>query len=283
LARDRAANWCRSRNSPAIASYYSKPIIASFQLRIFAVTFRGALEGREHVVSLYDMKQHSHLAHAFGGHDPGVCAHNQCANSWRLSGEEQLATPHYKEGMALAEMLDHPNSLAHGLHNAGIGYQLGGDREATYEAAHRAANLAEKFALPPWRASSQILVGWATASGAGSADAVRLIDAEIANATAVGPLPQYYLGLAAEVLLAAGRPTDALGHLDRALAGLDEAGIGIYLPEIYRLRGACLLALDRRNKAEARSAFASAADIANRQGAVIFERRALTCLSEFKT
>ena len=177
-------------------------------------------------------------------------------------------------------MLDHPNSLAHGLHNVGIGHQLGGDREATYAAAHRAAALAEKFGLPPWRASSLILVGWATATGAAAADAVRLIDAEIANATAAGPLPQYYLGLAAEVLLAAGRPADALGHLDRAIAGIDEAGVGIYLPEIYRLRGACLLALDRRNKAEARSAFATAADIARRQGAVIFERRAQASLSE---
>jgi predicted ATPase len=176
--------------------------------------------------------------------------------------------------------LDHPNSLAHGLHNAGIGYQIGGDREATYAVAHRAAALAEKFGLPPWRASSQILVGWAMASGATNADAVRLIDSEIANATAVGPLPQYYLGLAAEVLLAAGRPADALGHLDRAIAGIDEAGVGIYLPEIYRLRGACLLALDRGNKTEARSAFTTAVDIAGRQGAVIFERRAQAALSE---
>lgn len=109
---------------------------------------------------------------------------------------------------------------------------------------------------------------------------MRLIDAEIANATAAGPLPQYYLGLAAEVLLTSGRAADALGHLDRAIAGIDEVGIGIYLPEIYRLRGACLLALDRRNKSEARSAFATAADIAKRQGAVIFERRAEASLSE---
>jgi hypothetical protein len=43
-----------------------------------------------------------------------------------------------------------------------------------------------------------------------------------------------------------------------------------------------LLALDRRNAAEARSAFATAADIAKRQGAVIFERRAWNSLSEFE-
>src|SRR5206468_3585310 len=99
----------------------------------------------------------------------------------------------------------------------GIGYQLGGDREATFAAAHRAAAMAEKFGLPPWRASSLILVGWASATGAAASDAVRLIDSEIGNATASGPLPQYYLGLAAEVLANAGRPGDALAHLDRAL------------------------------------------------------------------
>jgi predicted ATPase len=178
-------------------------------------------------------------------------------------------------------MLDHPNSLAHGLHNTGIGNQLGGDREATLIAARRAAGLAEKFGLPPWRASSLVLVGWATATGPGAADAVRLIETEIAGATAVGPLPQYYLGLAAEVLLVAGRPAEALAHLDRALAGIDEPGIGIYLPEIYRLRGACLLALDRRNKDQARLAFTTAAEIARHQGAVIFERRAQASLAEF--
>jgi predicted ATPase/class 3 adenylate cyclase len=281
LARDRAGELV----SLAQQSGDRELLLEAYHCQLSTAHFRGdvqgALEGCRHAIALYDMTQHRHLAHAFGGHDPGVCAHVQCGNSWQLSGEEQQARQHFTQGIALAEMLDHPNSLAHGLHSTAMGHQFEGDREAAYTAAHRSAALADKFGLPPWRASSLILVGWATATGAGAADAVRLIDTEIANATAVGPLPQYYLGLAAEVLLAAGRPADALGHLDRAIAGIDEAGIGIYLPEIYRLRGACLLALDRHNKAEARSAFAIAVDIGKRQGAVIFERRAQASLSEF--
>jgi hypothetical protein len=55
------------------------------------------------------------------------------------------------------------------------------------------------------------------------------------------------------------------------------------LPEIYRLRGECLLALDRNNKDEARSAFATALGIARRQGAIIFGRRTETSLSEVDT
>jgi tetratricopeptide (TPR) repeat protein len=260
-------------------------LLEAYHCQLSTAHFRGdvaaALDGCRNAIALYDMAQHRHLAHAFGGHDPGVCAHAQCGNSLQLSGDGQGARRHFTQTIELAEMLDHPNSLGHGLHNIGIGHQLGGDREATYRVAHRAAVVADKFGLPPWRASSLVLVGWATATGAGIADAVRLIDAEIAGATAVGPLPQYYLGLAAEVLLAAGRPADALGHLDRAIAGIDEPGIGIYLPEIYRLRGACLLALDRNNRDEARSAFATAVEIAKRQGAVIFARRAEESFSEF--
>jgi class 3 adenylate cyclase/tetratricopeptide (TPR) repeat protein len=283
LARDRASELVSLAQQSGDRELLLEAYHCQFSTAYFRGDVVGAREGGQHVIALYDMQQHRHLAHAFGGHDPAICAHIQCGNSWRLSGEERKATPHFTQGIALAEMLEHPNSLAHGLHNVGIGYQLGGQREETYAAAHRAAALADKFGLPPWRASSLILVGWATACGAGAADAVRLIDAEIGNATAGGPLPQYYRGLAAEVLLAAGRAADALGHLDLAIAGIDEAGVGIYLPEIYRLRGACLLALDRRNKAEARSAFVAAADIARRQGAVIFERRAEASLSELAT
>ena len=184
-------------------------------------------------------------------------------NTLQLVGDRRPGARQQRSGLALAETLDHPNSLAFALHNLAICHQLVGDRDAAFAAAHRAAALAEKFGLLPWRAGSLLLTGWATAVGSGVADAARLVDAEIDNATAAGPLPQYYLGLAAEVLLAAGRPADGLAHLDRAIAAIDEPGIGFYLPEIYRLRGECLLALGRGNKDEARQALATARDIAN--------------------
>jgi tetratricopeptide (TPR) repeat protein len=105
------------------------------------------------------------------------------------------------------------------------------------------------------------------------------LDAEIDNTIAVSPLPQYFLGLGSEILLNAGRPAEGLSYVDRALAALDEPGVGYYLPEIYRLRGECLLALDRHNKEEARLAFETARNIARQQGAIIFERAALASIS----
>ena len=231
-------------------------------------------------VETYDMARHRHLCQAFGGHDPGVCAHVCRAVALQESDDREQAQKSGAAGIALAEALDHPNTLGQALAHIGVGLQLVGDRDATLAAARRAVALAEKFGLLPWRAGGLLLTGWATAVGAGIADAARLIDAEIDNAIATSPFSHYYLGLAAEVLLAAGRPADGLAHLDRAIAAVDEPGVGFYLPEIHRLRGECLLSLSRRNKAKARQAFMTAREVARLQGATLFELRAKTRLVE---
>jgi predicted ATPase len=152
--------------------------------------------------------------------------------------------------------------------------QLVGERPAVLAAAERAFGVAEKFGIRTYGASSLMLTAWASAIGSGIAGAAQTVVKEIEGATAAGPVPQYYLGLAADILLTAGRAAEGLTFLDRALARVDEPGIGFYLPEIYRLRGECLLAIDRGNKDQARQAFTTAADIARRQGAILFQRRA---------
>ncbi len=280
LARDRASELV----TLAQRSGDGDLLLEAYHCRWSTAFFRGevaaALENSLIGVETYDMARHRHLGHVFGSHDPGVCAHVVGANVLQLAGDRDRARELGTQGLTLAEALDHPNSLAHALGNFAIGHQLAGDRDAAFAVAQRAAALAQKFGLAPWRAPSLLLMGWATAVGAGAADAARVFDTEIDNATASGALPQYFLGLAGEVMLAAGRAADGLAHLDRALATIDEPGVGFYLPEIYRLRGECLLALDRDNKDEARVAFATAQDIARRQGAVILQRRAETSLAE---
>jgi len=280
LARDRADELLalaqRSGDGDLMLEAYHCRWSTAFFRGDVAATLKDCRIG----IATYDIVRHRHLGHAFGGHDPGVCAEVCGVMALQMAGDKTDAERAAARGLALAEALDHPNTLAHALHNIAIGHQLAGDRDAVYAAASRAAALAQKFGLTQWRANSLLQTAWATAVGAGIADAARLVDAEIASATASGPLPQYFIGLAAEVLLGAGRAADALAHLDRAIAGIDEPGVGFYVPEIYRLRGECLLALGRNNKNEARQAFVTACDIANRQGAVIFAHRAQARLAE---
>jgi class 3 adenylate cyclase/tetratricopeptide (TPR) repeat protein len=280
LARDRADELLalaqRSGDGDLMLEAYHCRWSTAFFRGDVAATLKDCRIG----IATYDIARHRHLGHAFGGHDPGVCAEVCGVMALQMAGDKTDAERAAARGLALAEALDHPNTLAHALHNIAIGHQLAGDRDAVYAAASRAAALAQKFGLTQWRANSLLQSAWANAVGAGIADAARLVDAEIVSATASGPLPQYFIGLAAEVLLGAGRAADALAHLDRAIAGIDEPGVGFYVPEIYRLRGECLLALDRNNKNEARQAFVTARDIANRQCAVIFAHRAQACLAE---
>ena len=280
LARDRADELLalaqRSGDGDLMLEAYHCRWSTAFFRGDVAATLKDCRIG----IATYDIARHRHLGHAFGGHDPGVCAEVCGVMALQMAGDKTDAERAAARGLALAEALDHPNTLAHALHNIAIGHQLAGDRDAVYAAASRAAALAQKFGLTQWRANSLLQTAWATAVGAGIADAARLVDTEIASATASGPLPQYFIGLAAEVLLGAGRAADALAHLDRAIAGIDEPGVGFYVPEIYRLRGECLLALDRSNNNEARQAFVTARDIASRQGAVIFAQRAQARVAE---
>jgi hypothetical protein len=259
-------------------------LLEAYHCRWSTAIFRGdvaaAIADGRLGIETYDISRHRHLGAAFGGHDPGVCAHVCSALALQMSGDRKGAKDGQDGGVALAESLDHPNSLAHALYNTAMGHQFVGDRHTTALLAQRAAALAEKYGLASWRAGSLMLVAWANTTGSGIAAAARLVDAEIGNATAVGPVPQFALGLAAEVLLAAGRPADGLAHVNRAIAAIDEPGVGLYLPEIYRLRGLCLLALDRNAKQEARPAFIAARDIARRQGSTLFLRRAEAALAE---
>ena len=280
LARDRANELVdlaqRSVDSDLLLEAYH----CRWSTRFFRGEVAAALDDSRVGIEMYDMERHRHLGHMFGGHDPGVCAHSQHGNALHLAGDRERAAGILAQAVAIAEKLDHPNTLAHALHNCGIAYQVVADREALANTAQRGVALTSRYGLMQWRAANLILTAWADAIGDGVAASARVLDAEIANAADVGPLPQYYRGLAADIFLAARRPADALAQLDSAIAGIDEPGVGFFLPEIYRLRGACLLALTRNNKQEARRAFATARDIAQRQGAVIFERRAEQSIRE---
>jgi class 3 adenylate cyclase/tetratricopeptide (TPR) repeat protein/energy-coupling factor transporter ATP-binding protein EcfA2 len=277
LARDQAQELVRL----AQRSGDSDLLLEAYHCRWSTAIFRGdvaaAIADGGLGIESYDLTRHRHLGIAFGGHDPGVCAHVCSSLALQMSGDRERSKDLQVRGLSLAETLDHPNTIAHARYNIAMGHQIARDREATAHCAQRALTLAEKFGLQAWRASSLLLLAWA---GTGTADAARLVDTEIDSATRVGPVPQVYLGLAGEVLLAAGRPGDGLAHLDRAIGAIDEPGVGLYLPEIYRLRGECLLALNRNNKEEARKAFTMASDIARQQGAIVFQRRAEASLAE---
>jgi class 3 adenylate cyclase/tetratricopeptide (TPR) repeat protein len=281
LARERASELVEL----AQQSNDDDLLLEAYHCRWSTAFFRGevpaTLADSRLGVNAYDMARHRHLTHIYAGHDPGVCAHAVAGVSLVLADELDEGSNSVASAVALAEALEHPNSLAHAFWELALFNQLIKNRERVAAASRRVAALAEKYGLAPYRTTGLLLLTWAEAvSEASLANAAQTFDTEIDNAIARATVPQYFLGLGGEVALNAGRPADGLAYADRALAAIDEPGVGFYLPEIYRLRGECLLAVDRNNKGEARHAFETAQAIARQQGATLFERAALASRSK---
>ncbi len=230
-------------------------------------------------IETYDIERHRHLGPAFGGHDPGVCAYACNAMMLSIAGDPDRAAASAARSVALGEALDHSFSLAHGYYNSAAAYQLGGDRAATAEWSARTVALAEKYDFRSYLAGARLMRAWADAAATNYESAVAFVERSIEQTVAVGPTAQQFLGIAGEVMMIGGRYNDALAFLERGVAANEERDVGPYIAEIHRLRGLCLLALDRANKDAARAAFTTARDIAQRQGATLFARRAEDALA----
>ena len=105
-------------------------------------------------VETYDISRHRHLGHAFGGHDPGVCAHAICGLAYQANGEPKVAEGYITRSLELAEALDQPNDQAFALYIGGMSRQLVADSDGTLEFARRSVTISEKFGLLPFRAGS---------------------------------------------------------------------------------------------------------------------------------
>jgi predicted ATPase len=210
----------------------------------------------------------------FGGHDPGVCAHQLQGQTLCLSGFTAEGKKCLEQAVSLAEMLKHPHSLAFALMNSMIMHQTTGQHEAVHRVGERLLEISEKYNFPPQRAHALLLCGWARAIGSDSAAGLELMEAEYPRAIAIGPLFRYYAALLAEARIKFEKFADALGVIKWALDTISEPGIGAYLPELYRLKGICMLRLDAHHEEEAMSSFRMAVDISKQQNAPLFQLRA---------
>ena len=90
----------------------------------------------------------------------------------------------------------------------------------------------------------------------------------------MGSWPVLYTGLLAERRIEAGQAAQALQLLDDTLASVNEPGVGVYMPEIHRLRGRALMQIDPRNLEDAENEYKSAIRFARKQHASAFHLQA---------
>jgi class 3 adenylate cyclase len=244
---------------------------------LFRGQFVAAGLDAERGTSLYDRGRHHRLALLFGGHDPGVCA---CG----VRGWAQIATGHRQVGLAtalsgvkLADELAHPHSLAHGLANHASAAAIARDWAAVEHSGIRLGELAVRFNFPPQQMVSRFLLAWVENQTGNAKTGLDQMVAEFSRTLAISPVGLLYTALHADALCKAGRLEEALAVINQSFQGIRQ-DVGIYVSELYRIRGNCLHLLGRTQ--EAKQDHRKSIAIADRQGARLLKlRTAATLLS----
>lgn len=230
-------------------------------------------------IAHYDTERHRRLGAEFGGHDPGVCAHSVRAIGLAQFGSRREAAESIAKSVELAEQLNDPTSLTFACMNATTTFQIIGDRSGVLRYAQRIMDLAEKFKLPPQRSIALYLTGWCETSGTDRAAGRQVMESEFPRVSATGPLPLLYAALLSAVRLEDGEASRAIEPLDAILPTIKEPGVGIFLPEIHRLRAECMLRSGADKFEEAANEFETAIAIAKQQQARVFQLRGAIGLS----
>ncbi|MGZ5261585.1 MAG: adenylate/guanylate cyclase domain-containing protein, partial [Burkholderiales bacterium] len=235
---------------------------------------QAALSHGEQGMRLYERDEHRSLAFLFGGHDPGVCCRMHSGVALWLLGYPDRARECSRTGLAMARGLSHVGTSVSELPLRGIINQLCGDVVAVQEIAESLTSLSTEHGFPNWLAFGNILNAWVLAQNGGESPSARLRRAINEYRSAYEQYVPYFLALLAAIQSRYGELTEGLDTVVSALGLTGERGSRIWDPELLRLKGELLIALDPGAKADAEVAFCQSIDIAQRQTSKSWELRA---------
>ena len=243
--------------------------------------FRGELAlAQEHCEkgrTLYDFEQHRTHAHIYG-HDPGVCARTVGAWSDWLLGYPDRALARANDGLALAERVNHPFSLALARVHASILHQFRRDSASVLQCAESAKTLAaeKRIALT---LDPRVLRGWALLAPDGIEAAIASFRAALSDPARQGTIQYapYSFALFSEVLCLTGNRDGGSDALRDAAVIAEQSGERWWDAEICRLRG--LVALSGGEVSESEAWLLKSLQTAQQQRAKSLELRAAMSLA----
>jgi predicted ATPase len=242
--------------------------------------YTAAREHMEQSLTLYDPQQH-HAHTALFGWDLGIFCQAWLPHVlWHLGYPDQaLAMSH--EGLAQAQRLSHPFTLAAVLDYGAMFHQFRREPCAVHEQTEAAIALCTEQRFAYYLAWGTTMQGWAHVAQGQDTEGLAQMRHGLAALRATGAslrLP-YYLALLAEACGQTGQATEGLTLLAEALAQAHKAAESWTEAELHRLKGELLLSLSADNQAEAEGCLHQALAIARLQQAKALELRAATSLS----
>lgn len=134
-----------------------------------------------------------------------------------------------------------------------------------------------------WLAIGTAWRGWARSASGNTAEGIPWIEQGIRDYRATGALLslQHFLGLKAEALYLADRPSEAFEAINEAEALAERIEHRDYRAELHRLRGVFLAAMGA-DEARIEASFCQAIRIATEQKSVSLEKRARATYAEYR-
>ncbi len=175
----------------------------------------------------------------FLGQNPGVAAYDYSGWAQWCLGNPDTASQCNRRGLALAEKLGHPFSLAFAHTLVAWLDVLKNDDRAADRSAGESIALCREQGFPYFLAVSSIFHGWARARRGETREGIAQITKVLEGLRAAGSelFRPFFLALLAEVFGLAELPDEGLEAIDEALEDVDGRGGGWWEPEIFRVRG----------------------------------------------
>ncbi|MFL5345422.1 MAG: protein kinase domain-containing protein [Hyalangium sp.] len=219
-----------------------------------------------------DLERHRKLA-VSQWVDPRVAALAYGAVVQSIVGHPELAERYGREGVELAEKIEHPHTLAFALNYFALACQLRGEVACAREHAERCIAISTEHRFRLWLGWSLFIKSWVLSEQGSPREGLALLHANLMkwrNAGVRAGMP-LFLGMLAEIHLKLGQYSQGLSAVSHALGWADALGEHSYEVELHRIEGELLRALGHDPAATV--SFMHALDVARQQGAHGFGRR----------
>jgi class 3 adenylate cyclase/predicted ATPase len=273
----------RSQDSGFLVEAHAAAGIVAFYERRHA----GAEKHWEETFALYDPDQHG--GHAFVyGQDPAALAYAYSGVNLWLLGHPDQALERSVRGIALAEKINHPFSLAGAVSQAGDLRLYRGEIAEGYELHDRCVSISAEQSFPLWLGVGTCGRGWALVRRGQMEEGIAQIQEGLAIFRATGAVVDVASNLSrlADALpglpdecAVAGRAEEGLAAVNEALSLTGKSLDRYFEPELRRLRGELLLILPTPDPVGAESCFQRAVEQSREQAARSLELRAATSLA----
>jgi class 3 adenylate cyclase len=225
-------------------------------------------------IERYDRDRHHKFSYVFAGHDPGACAYCSRALALGMAGRSRSVRPALDAGLALANSLQHPLTLAFFHSLACFAMHIVRDANGCREFAEQLTQVSARYDFPATRAVGLFMLGAADALQGDVAPALKQMEPSYEATFGYGFLGMLPGVIMADALASADRDQEALALVTRLLDKSSTPERGPFISELWRIRGEIVLRQSANDSQEAERYLRTALRIADKQGANVFRLRA---------